>query len=223
MKKAPITIAVPKGRVLSAWAEFLSAAGIETSGMLSSSRKLVRDVDAGNFGKLRILLLKPDDVPTYVEYGVADLGIVGRDVLFERDDALYVPLDLNIGRCRMVMAGPRKESLNVAQRPLRVATKFHKTATRYFKQQGRPVQIISVHSSVELAPLMGLSDVIVDLVETGETLKANGLIELETIESISTVVIANRVGLKLKSQVLRPFLKALAGQSLPLRSNESRH
>ena len=153
-------------------------------------------------------LLKPDDVPTYVEYGAADLGVCGRDILLERDYDLYAPLDLGIGRCRMVVAG--KPGATRAGQTLRVATKFTNVARRHFLARGEQVDVVYVQGSVELAPLTGLADVIVDLVESGETLRQNGLEELETVCDISSVVIANRVALKLQRERIGKLLAALA-------------
>lgn len=204
----PITIAVPKGRILKPLCALLERAGYDGSVLLADDRRLVRD-DATS--GLRYLLLKPDDVPTYVEYGAADLGVVGRDVLLERDYDLYAPLDLGIGRCRMMVAGI--EGAPEPPRALRVATKFASIASKHFSRAGRPVEIISVSGSVELAPLTGLADRIVDLVESGETLRQNGLIELEHVCDVSTVVVANRAGLKLERERIRPLLEAI-GRSL---------
>lgn len=202
-----IVIAVPKGRVLEQLSGRLAEAGISTSALTAKSRKLVReDKKAG----LSFLLLKPDDVPTYVEYGAADLGIVGRDVLMERDYDVFAPVDLDIGRCRMMVCGlPDEPVAGRGERPLRVATKFPHIAERYFRSKGIPVELIFCQGSVELAPLTGLADVIVDLVETGETLRQNGLVALEPIADISSVVIANRVGLKLRRKSIEPILNAL--------------
>ena len=197
-------IAIPKGRVLKSIAERMVRAGVDRATLLSDDRALVRDdVRSG----VRFLLLKPDDVPTYVEYGAADLGIVGRDVLLEREYDLYAPLDLGIGLCRMVVAG--KPGQAPAGRTLRIATKFTNVARRYFLGKGEQVDFVYVQSSVELAPLTGLADLIVDLVESGETLRQNGLVELETICGISSVVIANRVALKLKREPIGRLLAAL--------------
>jgi ATP phosphoribosyltransferase len=185
-----IVIAVPKGRVLEQLSARLQEAGISTDALTAKSRKLVReDKESG----LSYLLLKPDDVPTYVEYGAADLGIVGRDVLMERD---YDPDEPIMGK---------------GERPLRVATKFPHIAERYFRSKGTPVELIFCQGSVELAPLTGLADVIVDLVETGETLRQNGLVPLEKIADISSVVIANRAALKLRREAIEPVLDALRG------------
>ncbi len=202
-----IVIAVPKGRVLESLGARLRDAGIATEALTSKSRKLVRhDRRSG----LSYLLLKPDDVPTYVEYGAADLGIVGRDVLMEREYDVFAPVDLDIGKCQMMVCGRPGESINGrGERPLRVATKFTNVAERYFRDRGTPVELIFCQSSVELAPLTGLADVIVDLVETGETLRQNGLAPLEKIADISSVVIANRAALKLRRAAIQPILDAL--------------
>jgi ATP phosphoribosyltransferase len=199
-----LVVAIPKGRVLSALAKRLAPLGVQREILLADDRTLVRDDPKTN---LRFLLLKPDDVPTYVEYGAADLGIVGRDVLLEREYDLYAPLDLGIGICRMVVAG--KSSEQPLGRTLRVATKFTNIASRYFLSKGQQVDVVYVQGSVELAPLTGLADVIVDLVESGETLRQNGLRELEFICPISSVLVANRVALKLKRAAISPLLDAL--------------
>lgn len=205
--ESPIVIAVPKGRVLEQLSERLERAGISTKALTAKSRKLVReDKDSG----LRFLLLKPDDVPTYVEYGTADLGVVGRDVLMERAYDVLAPVDLGIGKCTMMVCGLPGETMDPpGQRPLRVATKFMHIAEQYFRSKGIAVELIFVQGSVELAPLTGLADVIVDLVETGETLRQNGLVTLEPIADVSSVLIANRVGLKLRRARIEPVLRAL--------------
>jgi ATP phosphoribosyltransferase len=202
----PLIIAVPKGRVLRALAKRFAPLGLDPAVLLADDRTLVRDDPKTN---LRFLLLKPDDVPTYVEYGAADLGVVGRDVLLEREYDLYAPLDLGIGVCRMVVAG--RPNIEAPARTLRVATKFANIANRYFLSKGQQVDVVYVQGSVELAPLTGLADVIVDLVESGETLRQNGLCELEVICPISSVVVANRVALKLKRAQIGPLLDALRG------------
>jgi len=200
----PLVVAIPKGRVLSALAKRLAPLGVQREILLADDRTLVRDDPTTN---LRFLLLKPDDVPTYVEYGAADLGIVGRDVLLEREYDLYTPFDLGIGICRMVVAG--KLGAQPVGRTLRVATKFTNIASRYFLSKGQQVDVVYVQGSVELAPLTGLADVIVDLVESGETLRQNGLCELEFICPISSVLVANRVALKLKRAAIAPLIDAL--------------
>ncbi len=188
----PLTVAIPKGRVQKQLVPMLDRAGFEASRLLDDDRTLIRETDDK---RLRFLLLKPDDVPTYVEYGAADLGIVGRDVLMERRYDLYQPLDLGIGKCRMVVAGPPGVSLPAVPR---VATKYARIATDHFAAKGVQAEVIFVQGSVELAPLVGLSDLIVDLVETGSTLKENGLVEQELICNISSVVVANRSLFKLR-------------------------
>ena len=204
-----LVVAIPKGRVLKTLAQRFVRAGIDPGVLLADDRTLVRDDPRSG---LRFLLLKPDDVPTYVEYGSADVGVVGRDILLEREYDLYAPLDLGIGRCRLAVAGKpedkgkRRDSAS----PLRVATKFATLARRHYLARGEQVDIVYVQGSVELAPLLGLSDVIVDLVESGETLRQNGLVEHETICEISSVIIANRVALKLKRERISRLLEALA-------------
>lgn len=204
-----VVIAVPKGRILEQLSERLAKAAIPTEALITHSRKLVRDDEKAG---LRYLLLKPDDVPTYVEYGVADLGVVGRDVLMERNYDVLAPVDLDIGKCRMMVCGLPDEILSAGrERPLRVATKFPHIAERHFRTKGIPVELIFCQGSVELAPLTGLADVIVDLVETGETLRQNGLVTLEKVADISSVLIANRAALKLRRAKIQPILEALRG------------
>jgi len=202
MTDRPLTLAVPKGRVLKVLAPLFKTAGVDTEGLLADDRKLVRETPNG----IRFLLLKPDDVPTYVEYGAADLGVSGRDVLLERRYDLYQPLDLGIGKCRMVVAGMAGETTPPVPR---VATKYPHIATDHFASQGVQAEVIFVQGSVELAPLVGLADVIVDIVETGDTLRENGLVEREVITHISSVVVANRAQFKLRRREIDPLLTAL--------------
>lgn len=199
-----LTIALPKGRVLRVVAPLFALAGADAAVLLADNRSLIREMSGA---RLRFLLLKPDDVPTYVEYGAADLGVCGRDVLMERSCDLYQPLDLGIGRCRMVVAG-------VTGRPAptgvpRVATKYPRCATAHFARRGVQAEIVYVQGSVELAPLVGLADLIVDLVETGETLQQNGLEVREEIARISSVLVANRAAYKLRQEQVRPLVDAL--------------
>ena len=199
-----LTIALPKGRVLRAVAPLLVQAGADAASLLSDDRSLVREMPAAG---LRLLLLKPDDVPTYVEYGAADLGVCGRDVLLERPVDLYQPLDLDVGRCRIIVAG-----LTGRPRPTgvpRVATKYPRIAAEYFARRGVQAEIINVHGSVELAPVVGLADLIVDIVETGATLAQNGLEEREEVARISSVLVANRAVYKLRHQRVRGFIEAI--------------
>jgi ATP phosphoribosyltransferase len=200
----PLTLAIPKGRVTKALAPLFERAGINTHDLLADERKLIRETPDGS---LRFLLLKPDDVPTYVEYGVADLGISGRDVLLERAYDLYQPIELGVGRCRMAVAGPADAG------PLpgvpRVATKFPRIASEHFAKKGVQAEVIYVGGSVELAPLVGLSDVIVDLVESGATLRENNLVVREVICEISSVLVANRTLYKLRRAEIMPLLTRL--------------
>lgn len=205
---SPLVVAVAKGRVLAETAERFERAGVPRRVLLEESRALVREApDRG----LRFILLKHEDVPTYVEYGAAHLGVVGRDILLERDYDLYAPLDLGIGRCRLVVAG-RPGGLD-SSGPLRVATKFVNVARQHFLAKGRQVDLVFVQSSVELAPLTGLADVIVDLVQSGETLRRHGLVELEAIADVSSVIVANRVALKLDRERITSLLDALAAKT----------
>jgi ATP phosphoribosyltransferase len=187
----------------------LDRAGLAASSLLADDRKLIRETEDQ---RLRFLLLKPDDVPTYVEYGAADLGIVGRDVLLERRYDLYQPLDLGIGRCRMVVAGLSSQALPAVPR---VATKYARIATEHFASKGVQAEVIFVQGSVELAPLVGLADLIVDLVETGSTLKENGLVEHELICQISSVVVANRSLFKLRHAEVSAVVEKLRGVAVP--------
>jgi ATP phosphoribosyltransferase len=199
----PLTIAIPKGRVTKVLAPLLAAAGLDASALSDDDRRLVRE---SRDGSLRFLLLKPDDVPTYVEYGAADLGVSGRDVLRERRCDLYQPLDLGIGRCRMVVAAKAGAALPDVPR---IATKFPRIAAEHYAARGVQAEIIYVGGSVELAPLVGLSDAIVDLVESGATLRENGLVEVETILEVSSVLVANRSLFKLRHAEIRPLLEKL--------------
>jgi len=202
-----VVIAVPKGRVLEQLVPRLEAAGFDSKALTRGGRQLIRD---DKVGRLRYLLLKPDDVPTWVEYGAADLGVVGRDVLLERQYDLFAPVDLGIGVCRMMVCGPADFAFTTdMSRTLRVASKFPNIARRHFLGRRQPVEVILVNGSVKLAPLTGLADVIIDIVETGETLRQNDLIPLEAICDISSVVVANRVGSKLKRAAIEPVLAAL--------------
>ena len=201
---SPLTVALPKGRVLRAVAPLLSRAGVEIGDLLADDRTLLRESPAAG---LRFLLLKPDDVPTYVEYGAADLGVCGRDVLMERTADLYRPLDLQVGICRMVVAGirGRPEPKGVP----RVATKYPRIAAQHFARRGVQADVVYVQGSVELAPIVGLADLIVDLVETGITLEQNGLEVREEVAAISSVLVANRASYKLRQEQMKPLLDAL--------------
>jgi ATP phosphoribosyltransferase len=209
-----VTIALPKGRVLKAVGPMLAraGAGAEADVLFTDDRSLVREAP---IARIRFLLLKPDDVPTYVEYGAADLGISGRDTLLENDYDLYQPVDLGVGRCRLVVAG-------IAGRPAptgvpRVGTKFTRSAAEHFARKGVQAEVIKLHGSVELAPVTGLTDLIVDLVETGSTLAQNGLEERELVAQVSSILVANRAAYKLRQARLKPIVEALraAAQGAP--------
>jgi len=208
MKRRPLTIAVPKGRVQKALSALFVKAGLDSLALDVDDRRLVRD---SADGKMRFLLLKPDDVPTYVEFGAADIGVSGRDVLLERRYDLYQPLDLGIGRCKMVVAAP------IERPPLpdvpRVASKYPRIAAEHFAARGRQVEVVFVQGSLELAPLVGLADLIVDLVETGTTLRENKLEIVEDVATISSVIVANRAAYKLRSSEIAPLIDLLAAAS----------
>jgi len=199
-----VTIALPKGRVLRALVPVLARAGVDSDVLLADDRSLVREALQQG---LRFLLVKPDDVATYVEYGAADIGVCGRDILMERSYELYQPLDLGVGRCRMVVAGVtgKPAPLGVP----RVGTKYPRSATDHFARRGVQAEVIHLHGSVELAPVTGLADLIVDLVETGQTLSQNGLEEREEVARISSVLVANRAAYKLRQERIRPLVETL--------------
>ena len=191
-----LTIAMPKGRIFEEAVHFLQQAGLEVTAELQESRKLIIPVENAS---LEFILAKPTDVPTYVEYGVADVGVVGKDVLLEEERDVYELLDLQIGYCRMMVAG--MPDWKPVEAP-RVATKYPKIASRYFREQGQQVEVIKLNGSVELAPIIGLADRIVDIVSTGRTLRENGLVELEHICEITTRLIANRASYRMKSEAV---------------------
>ena len=198
-----LTIAVPKGRILGPLSALLQRAGIDTTPLTAKDRRLVRSTADGRF---TFVFLKPTDVPTYVEYGAADLGICGRDTLLEQSFDVLAPVDLRMGRCRLAVAVPRGGQIGPVPR---VASKYPRTAEAYFAGKGIQAEVIRVDGSVELAPLVGLCDAIVDIVETGATLKENDLEVVETIEHISTHLIANRAAYKLRSDLILPLVATL--------------
>jgi ATP phosphoribosyltransferase len=203
----PLTIAVPKGRILLSLIPLLEAAGLDAAPLREDDRRLVRPAADGS---IRYVFLKPDDVPTYVEYGAADLGFSGRDTLLERKHDLYTPVDLGIGRCRIVVAG--RAGAKPPDLP-RVATKYPRIADEHFARRGVVAEIIPVHGSVELAPLVGLSHLIVDIVETGATLRDNHLAILETVAEVSTLLVANRAAYKLRNDAIGPLVERLRAAS----------
>lgn len=210
MKKVDfLTIALPKGRVMRQALKIFSKIGIEPPEPMEDSRKLIFE-DKKNW--LRFLVVKPTDVPTYVEYGAADIGVAGKDVLSETEKDVYEPLDLKIGKCRMIVAEP--SSLSSKDDPsqwtsIRIATKYPKITERHFASKGIQVELIKLYGSIELAPLIGLSERIVDLVETGETLRQNGLVEIEKIMDISSRLIVNRASLKIKGARIAEIIEGL--------------
>lgn len=199
-----LTIAMPKGRIFEEALDLWRKAGLPAPPDLDAdSRKLIVSLpDAG----LSFFLAKPMDVPTYVEYGVADLGVVGKDVLLEVSRDVYELLDLKISPCRIAVAG-----MPGWKPPLhpRVATKYPRIAERYFKEQGQQVEVIHLNGSIELAPLIGLADRIVDIVSTGKTLRENGLVELEQITTVTSRLIANRASYRLKNDLIQSLCDRL--------------
>ncbi len=201
-----ITIALSKGRILDETLPLLKEAGIELVDDVKKSRKLVFPTTDPN---VRILILRATDVPTYVQYGGADLGVTGKDVLMEHGgEGLYEPLDLNISRCRLMTAG--KKDTEAPEGRLRVATKFVNLARRYYSAQGRQADIIKLYGAMELAPILGLADEIVDIVDTGNTLKANGLEARELIENISSRLVVNRASMKMKHAGINPIIEKMS-------------
>ncbi|MGE5027626.1 MAG: ATP phosphoribosyltransferase [Betaproteobacteria bacterium] len=206
-----ITIALSKGRIFEETAPLLKAAGIIPLDDPESSRKLIL---ATNRPDVRLIVVRASDVPTYVQYGAADLGIAGKDVLNEHGgDGLYQPLDLNIARCRMMVAVPEGFDYEAAVKRgarLKVATKYLLTAREHFAKKGVHVDLIKLYGSMELAPLVGLADAIVDLVSSGGTLKANNLVAVEEIMQISSRLVVNQAALKLKREQIQPILDIFA-------------
>jgi ATP phosphoribosyltransferase len=201
-----LTIALSKGRIFKETLPLLAHAGIEAVDDPETSRKLILDT---NHDDVKLVIIRATDVPTYVQYGAADVGVAGKDVLLEHGGSgLYEPLDLRIARCRLMVAG-REHWSEQAQR-LRIATKYVNSARRYFAQQGMQVEIIKLYGSMELAPLVGLSDLIVDVVDTGNTLKANGLRPLEKIADISSRLVVNKASMKRKHTRVQAFIDKIA-------------
>nr|WP_246629109.1 ATP phosphoribosyltransferase [Mesobacillus maritimus] len=203
--KEPLTIAMPKGRIFEEAAELLRKAGYQLPPEFDDSRKLIIDVPEENF---RFILSKPMDVATYVEHGVADLGIAGKDVLLEEERDVYELLDLKISACYLAVAGlPGTKMNDVAPK---IATKYPNVAAAFFREQGEQVEIIKLNGSIELAPLIGLSDRIVDIVSTGQTLKENGLVEYETITTITSRLIVNPVSYRMKDERITGIVASLS-------------
>lgn len=202
---SPITIALSKGRILKETLPLLAQAGIEPAEDIHTSRKLIFET---NQPGVRLIVIRATDVPTYVEYGVADLGVSGKDVLMEHGaQEMYELLDLNIARCRLMTAALKGHVMPEGR--MRVATKFVQVARRYYAEKGRQVDIIKLYGGMELAPILDLADCIVDIVDTGGTLRANGLEPLDHIADISTRLVASRAGYKTKAARLQPIVDQL--------------
>ena len=211
-----LTVALPKGRLLEQVLSLFAAIGHDVAEKDALSRKLVLpDVT----GTLRYVLTKPSDVPVYVEYGAADLGVAGLDVLREHERGLYEPLALGLGRCRLVLAGPASMGAHAADARtlrtasgLRVASRYPGLAQRYFQRQGVSAEIIPLDGSIELAPAVGLADLLVDLVETGRTLRENDLAEIDTILDVQAMLVVNRASYALHLAPIQQLISRLADE-----------
>lgn len=200
-----LTIALSKGRIFKETMPLLEAAGIKALDDPETSRKLILDT---NHKEIKLVIIRATDVPVYVQYGAADLGVTGKDVLMEHGgEGLYEMLDLKIARCKLMTAGFADKPLPTGQ--IKAATKFVNCTRRYFAEQGRQVEIIKLYGSMELAPIVGLADIIVDVVDTGNTLKANGLTPLEHMADISSRMIVNCASMKTKHQRIKSLLDHL--------------
>ncbi|NOQ78440.1 MAG: ATP phosphoribosyltransferase [Gammaproteobacteria bacterium] len=201
-----LTIALSKGRIFKETLPLLAHADIYPVDDPDKSRKLILDTNHDN---IKLVIIRATDVPTYVQYGAADVGVAGKDVLMEHGgDGLYEPLDLHIAKCRLMTAGP-VDAKPITGR-LRVATKFVNTAKRFYAEKGIQVEVIKLYGSMELAPLVGLADRIVDVVDTGNTLKANGLEPMEHIADISSRLIVNKASMKMKHQRVKLLIDRIA-------------
>jgi ATP phosphoribosyltransferase len=208
---AQLNIALSKGRIYEETLPLLAAAGINAIEDPEQSRKLIINTNHDN---IRLIIVRATDVPTYVQYGAADFGIAGKDVLIEHDgDGLYQPLDLNIARCRMMVAVRKNFDYAAASQPgcrLRVASKYPNIAAEHFAGKGVHIDLIKLYGSMELAPLVGLADAIVDLVSTGNTLQANNLQAVEHVVDISSQLVVNKAALKLKYTTIQPIIDVFA-------------
>jgi len=203
---ALLTIALSKGRIFQETLPLLAAAGVVPIDDPETSRKLILDT---NQPEVKLVIIRATDVPTYVQYGAADLGVAGKDVLLEHGgEGLYEPLDLQIARCRLMVAGDPHHQPRLSR--LRIATKYVNATRRWFADQGRQVEVIKLYGSMELAPLVGLADYIVDVVDTGNTLKANGLVPLEHIADISSRLIINKAAMKMKHARIKAIMERMA-------------
>jgi ATP phosphoribosyltransferase len=201
----PVILALPKGRILEEAAAVFARAGYDLSPVLGNSRKLIQDC-----GVIRVLILRNSDIATYVAHGAADCGIAGSDVLDEEARELYEPLDLGIGRCRMIVAERADARVDErAQAHIRVATKYPRTTRAYLQRRGLTAEIIKLSGAIELGPLTGLCERIVDITQTGETLKQNGLVEVDTVAEVSSRLVVNPARLKLDGDRLGALIDAL--------------
>jgi ATP phosphoribosyltransferase len=200
-----LTIALSKGRIFDETLPLLARAGIVPLDDPNKSRKLILST---NREEVKLVIIRAADVPTYVQYGAADLGVAGKDVLLEHGgEGLYEPLDLKIAQCRLMVAAPKQRTAKTGR--LRVATKYLNITRHYFAQQGKQVELIKLYGSMELAPLVGLADYIVDLVDTGNTLKANGLEAIEHIADISSRLVVNKAAMKMKHASITALIDKL--------------
>ena len=217
MSDKQLVIALTKGRILEEVLPLLAKAGVIPAEDISKSRKLIFD---SNLENVRLMVIRGSDVPTYVELGSADIGITGKDIIMENaSQGYYEPLDLKLATCRLMTAAPRDRK-EMPHR-MRVASKFVNIAKQYFSRQGRQVDIIKLNGALELAPLLGLADCIVDIVDTGNTLRANGLEPREVIAEISTRVIVNKASMKIKHDMVQSLLDRLAA-AVAARTSEAR-
>ncbi|MGD8812671.1 MAG: ATP phosphoribosyltransferase [Thioalkalispiraceae bacterium] len=201
-----LTIALSKGRIFKETLPLLAHAGIVPKDDPETSRKLILDT---NHDDVKLVIIRATDVPTYVQYGAADIGVAGKDVLMEHGgEGLYEPVDLKIARCKLMTAGPVGAAEPRGR--MRIATKFVNCARRYFAEQGKQVEVIKLYGSMELAPLVGLADQIIDVVDTGNTLKANGLEPLEHIADISSRLIVNKASMKMKHARVQKLIDQIA-------------
>jgi ATP phosphoribosyltransferase len=200
-----LTIALSKGRIFRETLPLLAAAGIEPVDDPETSRKLILDT---NLDEVKLVIIRAADVPTYVGYGAADMGVAGKDVLMEHGgEGLYEPLDLKIAQCRLMVAGPARSA--GTRRRMRIATKYVQSTRRFYADRQEQVEIIKLYGSMELAPLVGLADRIVDVVDTGNTLRANGLVPLEHIADISSRLVVNRASMKMKHARITDLIEKL--------------
>lgn len=205
MNTNQLVIALTKGRILEEVLPLFEQANIVPSEDISKSRKLIFDTNLSN---VKIMVIRGSDVPTYVEFGSADIGVVGKDLIMEHgSEGFYEPLDLKIAECRIMTAEPVKAPVRSGR--LKVATKFTNITKQYFAEQGQQIELIKLNGALELAPAMGLADSIVDIVDTGKTLKANGLEAKEVIAHISSRVIVNKASMKIKNSIIRDMLRKL--------------